>query len=89
MYSDATELDGVDSGISRIFFKKVWDRLEELDIPYTLHWGKINFQLNPSLLQKMYGDNIAKWKDCRNNLLNEKSRKVFTNEFMVKCGLAD
>ena len=59
------ELDGVDSGVSRTFFKKVWDRLEELDIPYTLHWGKINFNLNPTLLQKMYGDNIAIWKECR------------------------
>jgi hypothetical protein len=83
------ELDGVDSGLSRSFFKKVWDRLEELAIPYTLHWGKMNFNLNPALLHKMYGDNIAKWKECRNKLLSENSRKVFTNGFMIQCGLAD
>jgi hypothetical protein len=83
------ELDGVDSGISRNFFEKVWSRLEELDIPFTLHWGKINFILNPALVQKMYGDNVAKWKECRNQLLSEKSKRVFTNAFMVQCGLAD
>lgn len=83
------ELDGVDSEISRAFFKKVWDRLEELSIPYTLHWGKINFNLNPVLIQKMYGDNVAKWKTCRKSLLNTDARKVFTNEFMVNCGLSD
>jgi hypothetical protein len=60
-----------------------------LDISFTLHWGKINFILNPALVQKMYGDNVAKWKECRNQLLSEKSKRVFTNAFMVQCGLAD
>ncbi|MEP7229765.1 MAG: FAD-linked oxidase [Ginsengibacter sp.] len=83
------ELDGVDSQLSRTFFKKVWDRLEELSIPYTLHWGKINFNLSPELLQKMYGDNLAKWKACRKSLLSDESQKVFTNDFMIKCGLTD
>ncbi|MEO8763901.1 MAG: FAD-binding protein [Ginsengibacter sp.] len=83
------ELDGVEAKVSRNFFKKVWDRLEALNIPYTLHWGKINFNLNPDLLQKMYGDNVVTWKDCRHKLLDEKSRKVFSNDFMIQCGLAD
>lgn len=84
------ELDGVDSHLSRTFFEKIWNRLEELLIPYTLHWGKINFNLNPQLLKKMYGEeNINKWKTCRKSLLSEASQKVFTNEFMYKCGLAD
>ncbi len=81
------ELDGVDSQGSRAFFKMVWDRLQEMEIPYTLHWGKINFILNPNLLANMYGDNLLKWKQCRNNLLDEATRKVFTNPFMVNCGL--
>jgi hypothetical protein len=83
------ELDGVDASISRNFFNKVWSRLEELAIPFTEHWGKMNFNLNPSLLQKMYGDNIAKWQECRNQLLDENSKKVFTNGFMIQCGLAE
>ncbi|MEO8568043.1 MAG: FAD-linked oxidase, partial [Ginsengibacter sp.] len=62
-------------------------RLEELSIPYTLHWGKINFNLSPELLQKMYGDNLTKWKACRKSLLSDEVQKVFTNDFMIKCGL--
>ena len=81
------ELDGVDSQLSRTFFKKVWERLEELDIPYTLHWGKINFNLNPQLVQKMYGDKLDRWKACRRSLLTADVQKVFNNNFMVQCGL--
>lgn len=84
------ELDGVDSNLSRTFFKRIWDRLEELSIPYTLHWGKINFNLNPDLVKKMYGaETVKKWQACRNKLLNVETRKVFTNTFMIKCGLAE
>lgn len=83
------ELDGVDSQLSRTFIQKVWARLEELSIPFTMHWGKFNFGLNPQLLEKMYGDNIVKWKACRKSLLSDEVQKVFTNEFMIQCGLAD
>jgi hypothetical protein len=83
------ELDGVDSNVSREFFEKVWDRLEELHIPYTLHWGKINFILNPERIRTMYGDAaVNKWIASRNFLLDVASRKVFTNKFMEQCGLA-
>jgi hypothetical protein len=83
------ELDGVDSQLSRTFIQKVWSRLEELSIPFTMHWGKFNFNLNPELLQKMYGENIVKWKTCRKSLLSNQAQKVFTNDFMVQCGLSD
>jgi hypothetical protein len=84
------ELDGVDSQLSRTFIEKVWNRLDELSIPFTMHWGKFNFSLNPSLLQKMYGnEKIEKWKNCRKLLLSAETRKVFTNNFMKQCGLDD
>jgi hypothetical protein len=82
------ELDGVESKSSRKFFEKVWTRFEELGIPYTLHWGKINFILDAQRIRNMYGDAaVNQWKTCRENLLDEPTRKVFTNDFMVKCGL--
>ncbi|HWH62539.1 MAG TPA: hypothetical protein VNS50_04675, partial [Ginsengibacter sp.] len=81
------ELDGVDSQLSRTFIQKVWARLDELSIPFTMHWGKFNFGLTPELLNKMYGDNLTKWKACRNSLLSDAAKKVFTNNFMVQCGL--
>lgn len=82
------EMDGVESKTSRRFFQKLWDRLEELNIPYTEHWGKINFNLDPVRLRKMYGDaTIDKWIACRHRVLDADARKVFTNNFMRQCGL--
>jgi hypothetical protein len=82
------EMDGVDAKSSRNFFEKIWNRFEELGIPYTLHWGKINFVLNKERVERMYGANVvSKWKNCRQQLLDEATRKVFTNDFMVRCGL--
>ena len=81
------ELDGVDSVHTRNFLNRVWERLEELDIPYTLHWGKINFNLNSERVRKMYGEAVDKWIGCRHLLLDEPSRKVFTNSFLQKLGM--
>jgi hypothetical protein len=83
------ELDGVDSDLSRTFIQKVWAKLEELSIPFTMHWGKFNFSLTPELIQTMYGDNVTKWKACRNSLLSDAAKNVFTNNFMIQCGLND
>jgi hypothetical protein len=83
------ELDGVDSKISRDFFKLVWEALEARKIPYTVHWGKINFHMNEERIRNMYGNaTIDKWIACRHNLLDADTRKVFTNDFMEACGLA-
>jgi len=82
------EMDGVESKTSRRFFQTLWDRLEELNIPYTLHWGKVNFNLNPERIRKMYGTNVDKWLACREQLLDPATRKVFSNNFMRQCGLA-
>ncbi len=83
------ELDGVESKSSRKFFEKVWNRFEALGIPYTLHWGKVNFILNEERILSMYGENaVNQWKSWREKLLDEPTRKVFTNDFMVRCGLA-
>lgn len=82
------EMDGVDAEVSRSFFRKVWQKLEAAGIPFTLHWGKLNFILNEQLVRKMYGDaNVDSWISCRQVLMDEPSRKVFTNNFMRQCGL--
>lgn len=83
------ELDGVDSQLSRTFIEKVWQRLDDLNIPFTMHWGKFNFGLKPDLLKKMYGDKLDKWKACRKSLLSGAVQKVFANNFMKQCELCD
>ncbi len=82
------ELDGVDSGLSRKFYQAIWDKLDQENIPYTLHWGKFNFNLTPERIRKMYGDAaVDKWIACRHALLDDQSRKVFCNKIMGQWGL--
>ncbi len=83
------ELDGVDSNLSRAFFKRIWERLEAENIPFALHWGKINFFLTPQRVRNMYGDTaVDKWIECRERILSTDVRKVFSNNFMQSIGLA-
>jgi hypothetical protein len=82
------EMDGVDGEATRRFYEAVWNRLEQDNIPYTLHWGKINFNLNPTRLQQMYGNTaVQAWIDARNALLDPRALDVFSNPFMTQCGL--
>jgi hypothetical protein len=82
------EMDSVDANITRRFFEDVWLRLEALGVDYTLHWGKINFILNEQRVRRMYGDgNVDKWLNCRASLLDAATRRIFTNDFMIQCGL--
>lgn len=82
------EMDGVDAEVSRSFFREVWHKLETAGIPFTLHWGKLNFVLTEPLIRKMYGDaNVDAWISCRHALMDETCRKVFSNDFMFQCGL--
>ena len=82
------EMDGVDASVTRSFFQTVWTQLEAAGLHYTLHWGKLNFILNEQRVLNMYGaDKVNSWKKCREALLDEATRKVFTNTFMTQCGL--
>jgi len=82
------EMDGVDGGAAREFYEAAWKRLEQLNIPYTLHWGKINFNLNKNRVLNMYGSaNVSAWLDARNTLLSPSVLRVFQNKFIERCGL--
>ncbi len=82
------EMDGVDSTAARDFYNAVWNRLEQNNISYTLHWGKINFNLNADRLKRMYGHAaVNSWIDARNDLLDAPTLNVFNSQFMADCGL--
>ncbi|GAA4454639.1 hypothetical protein GCM10023189_21370 [Nibrella saemangeumensis] len=82
------ELDGVQAKVTNEFLQRLWNRLEALRIPYTLHWGKTNFNLSESLVLQMYGQaNVETWLRSRQKLLDAPARAVFTNAFMERCGL--
>lgn len=82
------ELDGVEADDTRRFYKLVWNWLETEGIPYTLHWGKINFNLTRNRVRQMYTDEkVESWLRARHQLLDAPTRAVFTNDFMEQCGL--
>ena len=82
------EMDGADGQVARDFFQTVWNKFEQSNIPYTLHWGKINFNLTENKVKTMYGTaTVESWTDARNALLDTAALPVFTNKFMEQCGL--
>lgn len=82
------EMDGIDTKPNAEIFTNVIDRLTNKGIPCTIHWGKLNDPLNEKSVINMYGtDKVQAWKHSRERLLSPEARKVFTNEFMTRCGL--
>ena len=82
------EMDGLDSKANHKVFANVVRRLEVNDSPYTIHWGKLNGPLNADRVRDMYGsEKLREWKQSRERLLTPEVREVFTNDFMVRCGL--
>ncbi|AQG79294.1 FAD-binding protein [Spirosoma montaniterrae] len=82
------ELDGIESNLTNAFLHRVWNRLDALHIPFTMHWGKVNFGLDAARIRRMYGSRVDAWLMARERLLDAPTRAVFTNEFMEQCGLA-
>ena len=80
------ELDGAFSDATQSFYTAVWNRLDEENIPYTFHWGKMN-ELTPERIKKMYGTAADDWIAARNKLLDAESIKVFTNPLLTQWGL--
>ncbi|MDT7827784.1 FAD-binding protein [Pricia sp. S334] len=82
------EMDGVDSLPARKFFAAAWEKLEQEQIPYALHWGKINFNLDAARIRRMYGTAaVEAWIDARNTLLEPSVLPVFDSLFLQQCGL--
>lgn len=81
------DLDGADSDGIRKYYDLVWKAFDEADFPFTMHWGKINTNLTPQLVKKMYSTDVDTWIDQRKQVLDAASREVFNNEFVARCGL--
>src|SRR4029079_4512004 len=81
------EMDGLDSKGNHNVFNNVIVRMETNNIPYSIHWGKLNEPLNKDRIAAIYGDKLRTWKQSRAQLLSEETRNVFVNPFMQKCGL--
>jgi len=80
------EMDGAFSERAKTFYSAVWKKLEEENIPFTFHWGKVT-ELNPALLAKMYGGNVDAWIAARKSVLDADNLKVFSNPLLKEWGL--
>lgn len=83
------ELDGLDIPNNRAVFLTLIERLEEHNIPCTIHWGKLNDPLTAERVKRMYGETkLNDWKRAREGVLPKmEQRAVFNNDFMTQCGL--
>lgn len=82
------EIDSINTKKVHDYANSVWAKLEQAGIPFTIHWGKFNEFLTPERVNSMYGENLQKWIESRETLLNPQVRKVFTNDFLRTVGLA-
>ncbi len=82
------EIDSIYSDASLDYLRQVWKELDAADIPYTLHWGKIN-ELDAQTVIKMYGQSVNQWINARHTLLDSASREIFSNQFLEHVGLSD
>ena len=83
------EIDTISTPKSREYLNLFRRNLEQAGIPFALHWGKLESFLTPARLRAIYGDDLDRWLQSRETLLeNAAVRKVFTNAFMARLGLA-
>jgi len=82
------ELPGVGSHRTIDFFERVWQKLEDNRIPHTLHWGQSN-HLTEVRVRNMWGSAVDDWLAARRGFLSVAGRRTFSNDFLVRCGLAE
>lgn len=80
------ELDAPYSDATYSFYTQVWQMLENANIPFTFHWGKVN-DLNPTRLAAMYGAGVDQWIAARNKVLDANAMPIFTNPLLQQWGL--
>lgn len=82
------EMDGADAKINHDFAEEVTKQLENKNVRFGIHWGKINRVLTKDRVRKMYGnEKVNQWLHHRKQLLSDEARQVFNNEFLEQCGL--
>jgi FAD/FMN-containing dehydrogenase len=82
------ELPGAGSSRTTQFHERVFKALDKANIPFTLHWGQCG-DFSRARVRAMYGANVDAWLDARRKLLSPAGRRLFSNDFLVKMGLAD
>ena len=80
------ELDGVQSAGTTRFYNDVWTGLQQLGIPFTFHWGKMNI-LDADMVQNMYGPALDSFLSARARVVTEDTLRIFSNAAIRNYGL--
>lgn len=82
------ELDGVQSADTDRFYQATWKALDDMKIPYTFHWGKMN-NLSPERLKKMYAAELPRFLAARNRILDAKTLIAFNSPSQKDWGFGE
>ncbi|MDR0792410.1 MAG: FAD-binding protein [Chitinophagaceae bacterium] len=85
-YTCVLELDSVYSSDTLNYYHNFWQILDNANIPYAFHWGKMT-ELDSDKVKKIYGADLDTWLASRNKILSPQAMKVFTNPIMQEWGL--
>ena len=86
----AVEIPSVKSKNSKKFYKLLWERLEKDQVDYSFHWGQMNNLNAENIGRRWTKAAVLSWKNARRTFLTEDRKlKMFSNKFLIDCGLAD
>ncbi|ACU62715.1 D-arabinono-1,4-lactone oxidase [Chitinophaga pinensis] len=80
------ELDAVLSRETQRFYDAVWDKLDQLHVPFSFHWGKMS-SITPERLRRMYGDSLDKFLIARSKIIDPATAGIFSNDIMKSWGI--
>jgi hypothetical protein len=81
------ELPAAGSSRTSGYYSRAFQRLEETNIPYTLHWGQMN-NFDGGAVRRMWGSGVDAWLVARRRLLaTPTARYRFSSPFIELCGL--
>jgi hypothetical protein len=67
-------------------YQRIWDGLDDADVPYTCHWGQLH-AMTPDRLARYFGGRADAWKKARAKLLDPIARQVFGAPILAEVGL--
>jgi FAD/FMN-containing dehydrogenase len=81
------ELPAAGTDRTEEFFRRVFQRLDQDGIRFSLHWGQCG-DFSAQRVRAAYGGAVDRWLDQRRKLLSPAGRELFSNAFVERCGLA-
>jgi hypothetical protein len=81
------ELPSVGTRRSAEALRRIWAELEAQGIRFTLHWGQA-LPDDSSWMRRAFDARLDDWLSARRNLLSPQGRRTFSNDLLIRYGLA-